>query len=202
MGIGKIVEKGVFLDRDGVINPNIFYQTTGAWESPRCPDEFELFPWVIQSLWRLSESKYRLFLVSNQPSYAKGKTSMDNLKAIQKKLHSILTDNQIYFSEYYYCFHHPQGIIPELAVECDCRKPGTHFLKEAEKAYSLNMSSSWMIGDRDSDIICGRKAGTRTIMVLNKKEAGLRKNSESTPDFKVGSLKEAVDIITSMSNCL
>ena len=187
--------KGVFLDRDGVINPNVFNKASGEWESPLYPQDFKIFPWVVQSLRRLTDNKFRLFLVSNQPSYAKGKTSLGNIKAIQEKLHSILIDNQIYFTEYYYCYHHPQGIVPELSLACHCRKPGTLFLKEAEKRYSLDMSLSWMIGDRDSDVICGQKAGARTIMILNQKELREKKTPESTPDFKAANLIEAVDII-------
>jgi len=189
------VEKGVFLDRDGVINPNVFNKSTGEWESPHYPEDFKLFPWAVQSLQKLQENKFKLFLISNQPSYAKGKTSMENLKAIHEKFHSILIDNQIYFTEYFYCYHHPQGIVPELSVECGCRKPGILFLMEAKRKYSLDMNLSWMIGDRDSDIISGQKAGMRTIMILNQEELQLKKMVQSTPDFTAANLLEAVNII-------
>ena len=190
------MKKGIFLDRDGVINPNVFNKATGEWESPHCPKDFKLFPWTIQSLRRLQRSLFNLFLVSNQPDYAKGKTSLKNIQAVHEKFHSILIDNQIYFTEYFYCYHHPQGIVPELSIECDCRKPGTFFLNEAERKYSLDMSLSWMIGDRDSDIICGQRACFRTILILNQNEFGVTKKIESTPDFKVANLLEGVDVIT------
>lgn len=190
------MKKGIFLDRDGVINPNVFNKATGEWESPHHPEDFKLFPWTIQSLRRLQRSLFNLFLISNQPSYAKGKTSLENIKAVHAKFHSILIANKIFFTEYYYCYHHPQGIVPELSIECDCRKPGTFFLNEAERKYSLDMSLSWMIGDRDSDIICGQRACVKTILILNQSEFGVTKKIESPPDFKVANLLEAVDVIT------
>lgn len=189
------MERGVFLDRDGVINPNVFNKATGEWDSPHHPKDFELFPWSIESLNQLQEKKFKLFLISNQPSYAKGKTSLENIKSVHEKFHSILMDNQIYFNEYYYCYHHPQGVVPELSVECRCRKPGIFFLSEAEKKYSLDMSLSWLIGDRDSDIICGEKAGVRTIMILSQEEQQAKKTVESNPDFIAANLLEAANII-------
>ena len=199
MGISKIVEKGVFLDRDGVINYNVFNQATGEWESPHHPQDLKLFPWSIESLRRLLENKFKLFLISNQPSYAKGKTSLENIKAVQEKFHSILIANKIFFTEYYYCYHHPQGIVPELSVECDCRKPGIFFLREAERKYSLSMSSSWIIGDRDSDIICGSKAGVKTILISNRERLKTEKLGKITPDFIVSNLLEATEIIIQRS---
>jgi D-glycero-D-manno-heptose 1,7-bisphosphate phosphatase len=194
MGIHKIMNRAVFLDRDGVINCNMFNKTTGEWESPYYPEDFELFPWAIKSLRQLQDHNFFLFLVSNQPSYAKGKIPLGNIKAIQDKFHSILTENQVYFTEYFYCYHHPNGKLPHLSIACDCRKPGTLFLKKAEKKYKLDLRSCWMIGDRDSDIACGVKAGVKTILILNKKKT--KDTYLSEPNFKAVNLAKAVDIIT------
>jgi D-glycero-D-manno-heptose 1,7-bisphosphate phosphatase len=189
------MEKGVFLDRDGVINPNVLNELSGESEPPHYPKDFKLFPWTIESLRKLQENKFNLFLISNQPSYAKGKTSLENIRAIHEKFHSILRNNQIYFTEYFYCYHHPQGIVPELATECICRKPGTFFLEEAKRKYSLDMSLCWMIGDRDSDIICGAKAGVKTILISNREGLKTEKPGKGTPDFIVSNLLEAANII-------
>jgi D-glycero-D-manno-heptose 1,7-bisphosphate phosphatase len=195
MGISKIVKKAVFLDRDGVINPNVLNKATGEWESPHHPDDFYLFPWALDALKKLGDNGYCLFLVSNQPSYAKGKTSLENIKAIQDKFQAILKSSNICFTEHYYCYHHPNGIVPELSIKCECRKPGILFLKEAESKYSIAMEASWFIGDRESDIICGRSAGTRTIMVTDVDKPRSKKTIECNPDYKAGTLIEAVDII-------
>ncbi len=86
------MNRAVFLDRDGVLNPNVFNSETGEWESPHRVEDFELFPWVPDSLKRLREY-YKLFLVSNQPSYAKGQTSLENIQEIQRKLVEVLQEN-------------------------------------------------------------------------------------------------------------
>jgi len=188
------MNRAVFLDRDGVINQNVFNNATQEWESPHSPADFKLFPWTIESLLRLQEHQFQLFLVSNQPSFAKGKTSLENIKAIQAEFHSILLKNKIYFKEYYYCYHHPHGIVPELSIQCDCRKPGAFFLNEAKRKYSLDMSNSWMAGDRGSDILCGQKAGVKTLLIINEEERS-KKLQDVVPDFKVKNLQEAVNII-------
>lgn len=193
------MNKAVFLDRDGVINGNVLNADTGEWESPRDIEHFILFPWAIKALRRLQDHQFYLFLVSNQPNYAKGKTSLESIKAIHQKLHFVLIDQKIFFTEYFYCYHHPQGIMPEVSFQCACRKPNTFFLKEAERKYFLDMKSSWMIGDRDSDIICGQKAGTKTILILNKKGLPSQRSGISKPDFKVNDLLEAADIIAPLS---
>ncbi|MFC1708953.1 D-glycero-alpha-D-manno-heptose-1,7-bisphosphate 7-phosphatase [Candidatus Omnitrophota bacterium] len=193
------MEKGVFLDRDGVINPNLVNEINGQLESPYYPKDFELFPWTVESLRKLQENNFHLFLISNQPSYAKGKASLENLKAIHRKFTSILRDNQVVFKEFFYCYHHPKGTVPELSIVCDCRKPGTYFLEEARRKHSLDMNLCWMIGDRDSDIICGAKAGVKTILILDKQEAGGEKLGKSAPDFTANNLLDAANIIIERS---
>ncbi|MBI3591366.1 MAG: HAD-IIIA family hydrolase [Candidatus Melainabacteria bacterium] len=187
------MDKAVFLDRDGVLNYPVFNPNTNEYEAPFNEKDFKLFPDVIESLKELLDMNYRLFLVSNQPDYAKGKTTLENLYSVHKKLHNILTENNISFNEYYYCYHHPYGIIPEYSIICECRKPGNLFLKQAKLKYSLDMSRSWMIGDRDVDIYCGQSVGTKTIMISQKHSDG--KSGQSKPEHKAKNLKEAVDII-------
>lgn len=190
------MNKAVFLDRDGVINANVLNTVTGEWESPHQPEDFALFPWAIAALRQLQEDKFRLILVSNQPSYAKGKTSLSNLEAIQARFHAILLKHKVHFDEYYYCYHHPQGVVSEFAIECPCRKPGTFFLEEAKQKYSLDMALCWMIGDRAADIDCGQRAGVKTILVLHSNGSQAGKIANVSPDFRVKNLSEAVVVIT------
>ena len=155
----------VFLDRDGVLNRNVWNAATQAYESPLSANAFELFPDTIPSLRRLAAAGYLLFLVSNQPNYAKGKASMETLDAIHAKLMRLLDADGIEFAASYYCFHHP-----EFTGACVCRKPSPHFLLEAHRAFGVELSESWMIGDRPTDIACGRSAGTRTILIGEQTE--------------------------------
>lgn len=187
------MNSAVFLDRDGVINPNVFNPDTGQWESPHKVEDFILYPWTLEALHKLRKHDYSLFLVSNQPSYAKGKTTLQQIISMHKKFVVILKKNRIEFSDHFYCYHHPQGIIAEYSGTCVCRKPSPFFLKEAERKYRLDFQSSWMIGDRDTDITCGRAAGVKTILVRDKHEAN--KTGNIFPDYEAKSLIDAVHII-------
>lgn len=185
--------KAVFLDRDGVINKPVFNPKTSEYEAPHREADLILFPDAIESLKELQNMEFKLFLVSNQPDYAKGKTSLENLHSVHKKMQDIFVKNNINFCEYYYCYHHPKGIVAEYALVCECRKPKNLFLRQAKLRYDLEMPNSWMVGDRDVDIECGKSSGTRTIMI--KPKLPDNKTGRSRPDFKVDSLSKAVEII-------
>ncbi len=187
------MDKAVFLDRDGVINYPVLNPKTNEYEAPHNEKDLKLFPGVIGSLKELLELNYKLFLISNQPDCAKGKTSLEGLQSVQKKLNSIFLKKNIIFTEYYYCYHHPQGIVSEYSTVCECRKPGNLFLRKARLQYSLNMPSSWMIGDRDSDIHCGQSMGLKTILIKQFHSDG--KSGQSNPEYKADDLTKAVSII-------
>lgn len=166
MGIDPLMgARAVFLDRDGVINANIFYADTGETEAPRTAADFRLLPGSLEAMKRLQAAGYLLFLVSNQPNQAKRKASRADHDAIQAKLVAALEGAGVRVEEFFYCFHHPHGIEPSLSGPCDCRKPSPFFLNRARDAHDLDMAQSWMVGDRDSDIACGQAAGTRTLHI-------------------------------------
>ncbi len=187
------MNKAVFIDRDGVINELAFNPNNGEFESPHYTDDFVIFPWVIGALKQLLNFGYKLFLVSNQPSFAKGKTSLENIKAIHNILQDTLSKNGVSFSQYYYCYHHPEGIIPEYTCKCECRKPGTLFVAEAKSKFDIDLSSSWFIGDQDTDILCGINAGLCTIAIENPKSAGRRGSIKA--DYVASDLVKAAEII-------
>ena len=178
--------KAVFLDRDGVLNYPVLNPKTNEHEAPATKDDFKLFPGVIEALKELQKLDYKLFLVSNQPDYAKGKTTLENLHLVHNKLDSILNENNIVFTEYYYCYHHP-------SFECKCRKPGNLFLIQAQAKYDIEFSKSWMIGDSDIDIFCGQSVKAKTILVKTQESAHRR--GKSTPEYTVNNLQEAVEVI-------
>jgi D-glycero-D-manno-heptose 1,7-bisphosphate phosphatase len=186
------MNRAVFLDRDGVINRNVFNPKTGQLESPHRVEDFELFPWTIDSI-RLLKKHFHLFLVSNQPSFAKKKTSLKNIKNIHEKFISILNKNDLGFEDYFYCYHHPDGTEPKYSGPCECRKPSPFFLKIAETRFSLNMNASWMIGDRITDVQCGQAGGVRTIFICDNINSKNKLTSHS--DFTVKNLDEASKII-------
>lgn len=189
------MKTAVFLDRDGVITELVPNPVTGDFEPPKAPGEVALYAGVIDSLHALQAAGYDLFLVSNQPDHAKGKASLEGIRAVHEVLDRILRSEGIRFREYYYCYHHPDGVVPGYSVDCECRKPKPYFLLLAAEIYGIDLGRSWMIGDRDTDIACGKSAGVRTILVETPGSAKNRGSSE--PDYKTANLKEAVQIIVS-----
>jgi len=160
------MNKAVFLDRDGVLNRNVFYHDTGAYESPRTASDLELHGEVLEALTALTAAGYQLFLVSNQPNAAKGKSTLQQLHQVHGKLESIFSASSIQFRAYYYCFHHPHGTATDLNGPCACRKPSPFFLYKAVRDHAIDLSASWLVGDRSTDIACGAAAGVRTVRVL------------------------------------
>jgi len=187
------MKKAVFLDRDGVLNELVLNTATGEFEPPPSPGDLIIFPDVIESLRILQEAGFEFFLVSNQPDYAKGKMSLENIHAVHARFDHILKSGGIHFREYYYCYHHPNGIVPKYSFACECRKPKPYFLLKAARNYGIDLENSWLIGDRDSDIECGKAAGTRTILIEEPHSS--RSRGTSNPDFKTANLKGAVTII-------
>src|SRR5260221_11723400 len=126
----------VFLDRDGVLNDMPLNPLTQKHESPHRPDDLKIYPEVFSSLKNL-QKEFKLFVVSNQPSYAKGKVSVEVLNEVSEKFAKELDRNKIKIEEYYYCYHHPEAVIPDLRKVCQCRKPSPYFLKKASKDHDI-----------------------------------------------------------------
>jgi len=158
------LDRAVFLDRDGTINRNQYYPDSGEFEGPRSADDFELYPWAIPALTALKQAGYCLLIVSNQPNFAKGKSTLASLAEIQRKLHVELKHSDIDLLDCYYCYHHPKSQVPGYS-ECDCRKPSPKFIFDAAKQYAIDLNRSWMVGDRSTDVECGNRAGLRTIRI-------------------------------------
>ncbi|MBT3536876.1 MAG: HAD-IIIA family hydrolase [Rhodospirillaceae bacterium] len=182
-----------FLDRDGVINSDVYDPDYDEWGSPHRVEDFQLRDGVLEALKTLQGLGPRMILVSNQPSYAKGKTSLENIHAVAAHFESLLENAGIQFTEFCYAYGHPNAVVPGYGPPHIGRKPSPYFLQRAARENDIELTASWMVGDRDSDILCGRSAGTRTIQVENP-HAGAKSGHEN-PDFIVANLSQAVEII-------
>lgn len=188
------MKKAVFLDRDGVLNRLAFNQATGEYESPHSEEETEIYSFTASALKKLQDAGYMLLVVSNQPSFAKGKATMANIKKVHKKVDDHLKKNGINIAEYFYCYHHPEGIVEGYSYECECRKPKPFFVNEAQKKYNIDGSASYFIGDQDKDVFCGKAAGVKTILLTGEKISD-DKRGQSDPDYRAKDLEEAIKII-------
>ncbi|MDO8662422.1 MAG: HAD-IIIA family hydrolase [Candidatus Omnitrophota bacterium] len=188
----------IFLDRDGVINQLVYNPKTKEYESPLSEKDLKIIPRIFRPLKKLKKKGFLLFIISNQPSYAKGKTTLETLCKIHKLLHRKMAGKGIVFSEYFYCYHHPEGVVKNYSRKCLCRKPKPYFILKAKRKYGLDMQQSWFIGDQDCDVLCGQAAGIRSILIQERRSKN--KRGQSQPDAYVGSLDEAVGIILKRNN--
>lgn len=192
------IKPAVFFDRDGVLTANVYYPKWKEWEGPLQPEDMQILPGAIEALQCLKKAQLPFFLFSNQGAYAKGKTSLENLIAVGRIFENTLAEHQLTFTESFYSYTHPQGIVPHFSGESLERKPGAYFLYIAAAKYGIDLSASWFVGDRDTDILCGQQAGLQTILVVNP-EAG-DTIGDSTPSHTVFSVTEAVTYILSYTD--
>jgi len=186
--------KAVFVDRDGVINELVADPLTGRPESPLRVRDVALLPAAAPALRRLADSGCRLVGVSNQPSAAKGLVSAFELQSIQARVLELLAAEAVRFDDFRLCLHHPDGVVAELTGVCDCRKPAPGMLLDAARDLHIELASSWMIGDTDTDVLAGQAAGCRTALIGHPPSYHKR-NGDVRPDIVAADLGAAVDII-------
>jgi len=146
----KKKNKAVFIDRDGTINEEVYYLHE--------PEKFKLRNSIIPVLKKYMKQGYKLAVVTNQPGIGFGYFTKEDFFKTTKEMLKQFSGHDILIDRVYYCPH-------TKADNCDCRKPKIGLLKRAEKELNLNLKKCVFIGDRNTDIECGRRAGCRTIMV-------------------------------------
>jgi histidinol-phosphate phosphatase family protein len=185
--------KVVFLDRDGVIN-----RYPGDFEYVKSWEEFHFLPKVKPALKKLNEKGFKIFVVSNQAGISKNVYSQEALDLITKNMLKELSKDNIEIFEVYYCTHRQED-------NCACRKPKTGLIEQAltrlkNEKHSVELKSSYFIGDTIRDIETGKKAGLKTILVFSGKEKPENKDTwQFTPDSTASDLYEAVQEIINSS---
>lgn len=181
------MKKAIFLDRDGVINEQI--------DNIINPDQFKMIIGVPETIKKINGSEYLAIIATNQPIIAKGFCTFDDIGKIHEKMNGLLARNGARIDAIYICPHHPErgfkGEISELKIECNCRKPKPGLLLKAIKDHNINAKDSWMIGDKESDIIAGKNAGCKTILLTKEKRISLG----IMPNKIFPNLAEAIDYI-------
>ena len=189
--------RAVFLDRDGVINELVYFPEVGVMDSPLNPDQFRLLPDVTEAIRALNELSFKVVVISNQPGIAKGKMSEKLFEEVRLKMKKELESEGARLDAEYYCLHHPDSVKKEYKVDCDCRKPKAGLFFKSSSELNLDLSRSFSIGDSLIDIKAGRIAGCTTFLIGSTKcdLCKLMDQEDARPDFVVGGLMKAVEII-------
>lgn len=177
----------VFLDRDGVINYN-------RDDYVKSVSEFEFLPRAMDGLRRLKESGRTVIVISNQAGVGKGLISLESLRQIDHLMISAVTEAGGEIAAVRYCVHRPDEA-------CDCRKPAPGLLLRAGEEFGFDPSDAFFVGDAAGDVLAGKSAGCRTVMVLSGRtsvEDAAALNP--TPDYIAADLDEAARWIISADN--
>ena len=172
-----MTRSAVFLDRDGVINRAFIRDGTPC--PPVSLRDLEILPHVPEALGALKAQGYSLVVVTNQPDVARGTASRELVDSIHERLKA-----ELGLDAFFTCFH-------DDADECDCRKPKPGLLFRAAHDLGIDLTSSFMVGDRWRDVEAGRRAGCRTLFV----DCSYGETPPGSYDFRVESLLEASGII-------
>lgn len=175
----KCKQKAIFLDRDGTINRYVGYL--------RNIDDFEILPGAAEAIQKINQSGYLAIVITNQPVIARGEVTASELDEIHKKMETLLGQNGAFLDAVYYCPHHPDkgfsGEIPELKIDCECRKPKPGLLYQAAKDFNIDLSQSWMVGDGWRDIKAGKNAGCKTAYIGRNNDFQQEMTVKSLLDF-------------------
>lgn len=153
------MDKAIFLDRDGVINEVLSHRVKFVNQ----PNQFHLLAGVEEAISTLNKMKYKVFVVTNQGGVGLGYMKESELTRIHEKMKSDLNEYGAFIDDIAYCPHKP-------TAGCSCRKPEPGMLLRLAEQYNINLSESYMVGDRSPDIEAGKNAGTETILVGSRKE--------------------------------
>jgi len=149
----------IILDRDGVLNQTLPNSAEARPDSPLRDDAVVVFPWVPSVLRALTDRGYRLSIATNQPAFAKGKVSLEELQRVHARVIEEITREGARLSSSHMCLHRAED-------GCECRKPRPGLLLEALAQHpDLDVQRAWMVGDRATDVLAGVAAGVRTALL-------------------------------------
>lgn len=184
----RMGNRAVFLDRDGTINEEVGYVNH--------IERFFLLPRVGQAIRLLNQHGWKTVVVTNQSGVARGYFPESLIHQVHQKMKELLKSEEAYLDGIYYCPHHPDIGVPPYRQRCRCRKPATGMVEDASKELGLDLSLSYMVGDRGVDIEFAHQIGVKPILVLTGYGKGEWEHGRSQwkvkPDYVAQDLLEAV----------
>lgn len=148
----------VFLDRDGTLIDDVDYLSS--------LDRMVLFPWTVDALRLLERAGFVTVIVTNQSAVARGMVTEDFVRDTHDELNRRLRRGGAHVDAFYFCPHHPDAAIERYRRPCGCRKPLPGMIEAAARDLRIDLSRSWMVGDRWIDVATGNAAGVRSVLVL------------------------------------
>jgi D-glycero-D-manno-heptose 1,7-bisphosphate phosphatase len=185
-----------FLDRDGTIIEEVGYLNR--------PERLTFFPWTIDAIRALNLAGIAVVVVTNQAGVGHGYFDEAFVRDTHRQIDETIRAGGARVDGYYYCPHHPTAKIDVYRRACDCRKPGTGMLRQAAADLGLDLSRSYVIGDRWGDVELARAAGAKAVIVATGYASGKepRPDGAATADHVAGNLAGAAGWIIADSRRL
>jgi D-glycero-D-manno-heptose 1,7-bisphosphate phosphatase len=153
------MRRAVFIDRDGTISEEIGYVNH--------PSRYRVFPYAAEAIKLLNGAGWLAILVTNQAGVARGYFAEEMIEQVHNLLRQELERGGARLDAIYYCPHHPSVGVPPYRLDCDCRKPKPGLIERARRDFDLDLTESWMVGDRYGDVELARNAGLHSAFVLS-----------------------------------
>ena len=147
----------VFIDRDGTINEQMGYINHVS--------RFILLPGAAEAVRLLNGHGYLAIVVSNQSGVGRGYFPIELVHDVHEYMKSLLEKEGAAVDGIYFCPHHPEALVPEYRIDCNCRKPKTGLIEKACEDFDIDMKNSYVIGDRCSDIELADRSDLKGLMV-------------------------------------
>lgn len=179
-----MVKKLIILDRDGVINKLLW---NNGPDSPMSLSDIAVFPWIPKALKQLNDFGYSLCIATNQPSWAKGKISLESLSTIHAEIVNQAQSTGAKILSSHICFHRTED-------NCDCKKPKPGLLQECLKLHNIPPENVWMVGDRSVDVIPAKLLGMKAALIgYESEEPAKLKAHKIIPDYLGINLQDFVE---------
>jgi D,D-heptose 1,7-bisphosphate phosphatase len=175
----------VFLDRDGTLIHDPGYLAD--------PDGVRLLPGVADGLGALARAGFDLVLATNQSGIARGRYTVEQYERVARRLEAVLAAAGVRLAASYFCPYHPDGEVAPYAVEHEDRKPSPGMWRRAAADLGIDLARSWSIGDGERDVVAGKRAGTRAVLLAGGRDKWpLPVLGPYDPDFVARDMREAV----------
>ena len=178
----------VFLDRDGTINEDPGYLGD--------PGLVKILPGVAKGISELkSKFGFKIIVISNQAGISRGLITESQVNEVNNKINRLLSEQNAEIDVFYFCPYHPMF---SSEIDSRCRKPSPEMIIKAAEENQIDLSSSYMIGDKASDVLCGINAGVKTILLNSDKssdEINSLKKEVKSPNFVANNFLDAVNFI-------